>query len=663
MESKLQQQAPQKTQTNKPNLTGIPTQMKLDFERRSGLSFDDVRVHYNSDKPAQLQALAYTQGTQVYVGHGQERYLRHELGHVIQQKSGRVHPIYYFNGISINDLSSLEREADRVYTAPQTRQCQLAQSSLSAPIQCKIDISYDDGNGRTPWEIKKGNRPNFPSSIYDTFTDVLSPEDLGYAKKRTVDHIISYHTINLLLRGILYNQLNSPSGTPKKEKKQDALSKNLKTSASVWYDLMRMIIPKKTDYIVLHNLWEMESIIGRSAYALKHPKKTSDSDVHSKTQKLFKAKENYMQNLESQRISALQDIDLICSLLAGREVNRSLLNDSVNEFENLLNCSIGNLRLGDSSTNETISKHIDPLANSFELRCDRPGEYTITFNDSVDQVEGEWIDPAGKFEFHSKRKSMAKRLNTLLKLDKILSNNSNNYINGTELSIPSFLLSLISDGFSTKAHVYTSDIVQDTKGKFNLASNKLKIDVIHQGKKKTTSYSADIVPVSHTSTGKKPKGYNTFKNITGNIIPTSSTSTPMSLSPVAKRTITIDNSGLGFLNAGLGKQIISRYAEPLPEESRTVFADEYDLASPLANDLISVGTLTNDEIVNQPSTLSSKSPTVVAKSKTTSSKAPITSTTTSKPPKPQKLPKPPKPSKPSRTSKTPGHGTRRKKKP
>ena len=67
MEAKLQQQAPQKAQTNKPNLTGIPTQMKLDFEQRSGLSFDDVRVHYNSDKPAQLQALAYTQGTQVYL--------------------------------------------------------------------------------------------------------------------------------------------------------------------------------------------------------------------------------------------------------------------------------------------------------------------------------------------------------------------------------------------------------------------------------------------------------------------------------------------------------------------------------------------------------------------------------------------------------------------
>lgn len=46
------------------NCTGIPDEMKTGFEDLSGLSFDDVRIHYNSDRPAQLQALAYTQGNQ-----------------------------------------------------------------------------------------------------------------------------------------------------------------------------------------------------------------------------------------------------------------------------------------------------------------------------------------------------------------------------------------------------------------------------------------------------------------------------------------------------------------------------------------------------------------------------------------------------------------------
>lgn len=113
MESKFQQRAPQTAGTGRPNLTGIPTQMKLDFEQRSGMTFDDVRVHYNSDKPAQFHALAYTQGDQIYIGPGQERSLSHELGHVIQQKAGRVRPTRWIRGQPVNDQPELEREADR----------------------------------------------------------------------------------------------------------------------------------------------------------------------------------------------------------------------------------------------------------------------------------------------------------------------------------------------------------------------------------------------------------------------------------------------------------------------------------------------------------------------------------------------------------------------
>lgn len=55
----------------KQNLTGIPAQLKQRMEQTSGFSFDDVRVHYNSDRPKKLDALAYTQGTEVYLGPGQ----------------------------------------------------------------------------------------------------------------------------------------------------------------------------------------------------------------------------------------------------------------------------------------------------------------------------------------------------------------------------------------------------------------------------------------------------------------------------------------------------------------------------------------------------------------------------------------------------------------
>ena len=111
MRQEVIQKAPERAKKQTPNLTGIPTQMKLDFERRSGLSFDDVRVHYNSDKPRRIGALAYTQIPQVHIGPGQERHLRHELGHVVQQKQGIVRPTTWINGLPVNDSPDLEHSA------------------------------------------------------------------------------------------------------------------------------------------------------------------------------------------------------------------------------------------------------------------------------------------------------------------------------------------------------------------------------------------------------------------------------------------------------------------------------------------------------------------------------------------------------------------------
>lgn len=95
------------------NRTGIPDGMKERAEACSGFSFDDVRVHYQSDRPAQFQALAYAQGGQVFLGVGQEGHLGHELGHVVQQKQGRVQPTGTIRGQALNDDRSLEQEADR----------------------------------------------------------------------------------------------------------------------------------------------------------------------------------------------------------------------------------------------------------------------------------------------------------------------------------------------------------------------------------------------------------------------------------------------------------------------------------------------------------------------------------------------------------------------
>ena len=97
----------------KENKTGIPDGLKAGMESVSGMSLNDVSVHRNSDKPAQLQAHAYAQGTDVHLAPGQEKHLPHELGHVVQQKQGRVAPTVQLKGqVPVNDSPSLEKEAD-----------------------------------------------------------------------------------------------------------------------------------------------------------------------------------------------------------------------------------------------------------------------------------------------------------------------------------------------------------------------------------------------------------------------------------------------------------------------------------------------------------------------------------------------------------------------
>ncbi|MEK7323412.1 MAG: DUF4157 domain-containing protein [Pseudomonadota bacterium] len=96
----------------KANDTGLPDALKSGMEALAAVAMDDVQVHYNSAKPAQLRALAYTQGTDIHVGPGQERHVAHEAWHVVQQKLGRVKPTMRAQGMPINDDARLEREAD-----------------------------------------------------------------------------------------------------------------------------------------------------------------------------------------------------------------------------------------------------------------------------------------------------------------------------------------------------------------------------------------------------------------------------------------------------------------------------------------------------------------------------------------------------------------------
>ncbi|AOX00054.1 hypothetical protein BJP34_11825 [Moorena producens PAL-8-15-08-1] len=94
------------------NKTGLPDHIKEGIESLSGYDLSGVRVNYNSAKPAQLKAHAYTQGQSIEVAPGQERHVPHEAWHVVQQMQGRVKEEFKMKGLSVNSNRGLEREAD-----------------------------------------------------------------------------------------------------------------------------------------------------------------------------------------------------------------------------------------------------------------------------------------------------------------------------------------------------------------------------------------------------------------------------------------------------------------------------------------------------------------------------------------------------------------------
>lgn len=105
---------PVQLQTDTGAANGLPSNLKAGVETLSGVDMSSVQVHYNSAKPAQLQAHAYAQGQSIHLGPGQEKHLPHEAWHVAQQAQGRVQPTMQMAGQQINDDVGLESEADRM---------------------------------------------------------------------------------------------------------------------------------------------------------------------------------------------------------------------------------------------------------------------------------------------------------------------------------------------------------------------------------------------------------------------------------------------------------------------------------------------------------------------------------------------------------------------
>lgn len=186
------------------NHTGLPDGLKAGVEALSGIAMDDVRVHRNSGRPAQLQAHAYAQGSDIHLAPGQEQHLPHEAWHVVQQKQGRVQATMQLKaGVPINDDAVLEQEADMMGA----RAAGIGASESIAKVQRvavpvvmrRVDPDYDTVQGATP--VTKASMSDF----YDQF---VGPEVERF-KSRPVQPDIKQEMVSADLYFSLF-LMNSP---------------------------------------------------------------------------------------------------------------------------------------------------------------------------------------------------------------------------------------------------------------------------------------------------------------------------------------------------------------------------------------------------------------------------------------------------------------------
>jgi hypothetical protein len=185
----IQRQADQDDRSpEKPreNRTGLPDHLKTGIETLSGLSLDDVKVHFNSTLPTSYEAHAFAQGRDIHVGPGKENSLPHEAWHIVQQRQGRVRANVEMNHRLINADASLEREADEMGREAAAvnsldRPGILAKPTISTPTQRNEAVMQMDwyekvgdqiikrtGNKPSGYKLVRGVKAPDGSSVYET---------------------------------------------------------------------------------------------------------------------------------------------------------------------------------------------------------------------------------------------------------------------------------------------------------------------------------------------------------------------------------------------------------------------------------------------------------------------------------------------------------------
>jgi hypothetical protein len=146
---------------------GLPAGLKAGVEALSGLAMDEVRVHRDSARPAGLGAVAYAQGTDIYLGPGQERHLPHEAWHVVQQAQGRVRPTMQVrDGVAVSDDAALEQEAAVMGARALAHDAGSSPASTGPADRASAGHSSDTrGEGRTDAPSPRPGRPRGEASV------------------------------------------------------------------------------------------------------------------------------------------------------------------------------------------------------------------------------------------------------------------------------------------------------------------------------------------------------------------------------------------------------------------------------------------------------------------------------------------------------------------
>jgi|SRR5271166_4246643 len=195
------------------NTSGLPNNLKAGIEHLSGVALDDVKVHYNSTRPALLQTIAFAQGTNIYLAPRQEKYLPHEAWHVVQQAQGRVQPTMQLqDGVPVNDDPGLEHEADAMGTKALAEQELLQGKSSPAQFEFAPGFAVVQRAGTKPNTASADGKYRIKlSSARESFT-YKNRAALGLEKVLPNYYAVKDKGIELDKSGSLVTHVNLENG-------------------------------------------------------------------------------------------------------------------------------------------------------------------------------------------------------------------------------------------------------------------------------------------------------------------------------------------------------------------------------------------------------------------------------------------------------------------